>query len=68
MLAVDVESYELDHEILLEIGVTLFNILGSVLRPMHFIIDEHTQFRNGRCDACKPHAPSIFHSKIPASS
>mmetsp|Transcript_1463 Transcript_1463/g.4419 ORF Transcript_1463/g.4419 Transcript_1463/m.4419 type:complete len:290 (-) Transcript_1463:2187-3056(-) len=47
MLSVDVEAFESNQTLLLEIGVTIFNGDQSVFRPLHFIVEDYIHCRNG---------------------
>jgi hypothetical protein len=48
-VAVDVEAWELDHRVVLEVGLSVAaNTAQSVISSAHYIIEETKDFRNGK--------------------
>ncbi|ORX91858.1 hypothetical protein K493DRAFT_226998 [Basidiobolus meristosporus CBS 931.73] len=46
--AIDVESYEMDHSYVTEVGWSMFNSAENVFQDKHYIIQENVTLRNGR--------------------
>ncbi|KAK9680933.1 hypothetical protein K7432_015797 [Basidiobolus ranarum] len=46
--AIDVESYEVDHSFITEVGWTMYNSVKNTFSDKHYIIRENLHLRNGR--------------------
>ncbi|KAI9262708.1 hypothetical protein BY458DRAFT_439150 [Sporodiniella umbellata] len=46
-IAIDIEAYERDHSILLELGWSIFDARTNQLKDQHYIIDSYANLTNG---------------------
>ncbi|GAA6059854.1 hypothetical protein JCM10212_007059 [Sporobolomyces blumeae] len=58
-VAVDVETYEMDHDIVTEVGFAKSTLRGDRFEPMetrHFVVEENAKYRNGKyCPDARDH-------------
>lgn len=47
-ISLDIEAYELDHSILLEIGWSMFDSKSGLFMDQHYIMDNYRHLKNGK--------------------